>query len=192
MLIFLYSRNVTPSQVSIFGTFISCLISVALIPFGFAWQASVLLGIFLFSDAVDGMLARKMGVCTDYGAFLDSVLDRITDGVIFISITLYCVYFFDGFQKHLAVVLSLLALLCAYIISYTRAKGAIYGAEPVVGITERTDRLVIVLVALAFSDFGWGNWILLSALIYLVLAGSFTIYQRMFYVKNKLNSNLLL
>lgn len=183
---FLYNRQVSPNTVTIVGTLISCILSLITIPFGHAWQGAILLGIILFSDSIDGLLARKMGISSPYGAFLDSVLDRISDGIIFVSITIYCRYYMTGMIGNITFILALFLIILSGIVPYIRAKGQSYKAEPKIGMVERTDRLIISLVALGFSDIGLGQWILMLALFYLVAASIYTVYQRIMYVKEKL------
>ncbi|QPK94513.1 CDP-alcohol phosphatidyltransferase family protein [Actinomyces sp. zg-332] len=185
----LYKKKVHPDTVTIFGTVLACLVAVLTIPLGFAWQGAIILGVILFSDSVDGMLARKMGISGPYGAFLDSVLDRISDGVIFASISFYCAYYMSGVIGHVTFVVSLILMVFSTTVPYARAKGQAYNVEPKIGIAERGDRLVIALVALGFTDMGLGNWIILLALVYLALASAYTTYQRIMYVKKHLATN---
>ena len=180
----LYAKNVHPNTVTIFGTFLACLVALVFIPTGLAWIGAIVLGIVLFTDSVDGMLARKIGKQSRYGAFLDSVLDRISDGVVFISIVLYIVFHMDGWAGHFSLVGCLLVIVFGSTVPYVRAKGQVFDAEPTMGVAERTDRLVVALTALGFTDLGLGVWILPVALWGLVVATAFTVFQRMRYVRS--------
>lgn len=183
----LYKAKISPNAVTLVGSFLNIIVALIFIPFGYGAAGAIILGVLLFADSVDGLLARKIGNVTEFGAFLDSCMDRIVDGVVFACIAFYTVFYIDGYLSYITFVLSLALMVFSSVVPYTRAKGATYGVEPKKGLAERTDRLVISLVALGLTDFGLGTWILLVALLYLVIATIYTSYIRMLYVYKNLD-----
>ena len=97
---------------------------------------------FVFSDLVDGAMARKMGRKDDFGAFLDSTLDRVADGALFGGLALFFAW---HHESRLYLVLCLVILVMGAVTSYARAKADHLGYDAKVGIAERPDRLVGML-----------------------------------------------
>ncbi len=182
----LFVKKINPNYVTFFGSILAWLIAIIFFPLGLAWQGCILLGIVLFSDSIDGQLARKMGVNSSYGAVLDSVLDRITDGIVFSSIAIYCVYYMSGWIRVLCLVSTLIVMIMGFTISYVRARGADFKVEPKVGLAERTDRLIVSLVSLGFTDINLGDWIFPTFQTLLAVACIFTVCQRMQYIRKEL------
>ncbi len=103
---------------------------------------------FVFSDLIDGYMARLTGRTLDkFGAFLDSTLDRIGDGAIFGGLALY---FAGPGDSELYLVLTLVCLVMGGVTSYARARAEGLGFQAKVGIAERADRLVAILVMTGF------------------------------------------
>lgn len=137
---------------------------------------------FVFSDLIDGYMARSQGKSSKFGAFLDSTLDRIGDGAIFIGLALY---FAGPGDSTLYLVLCLVCLLMGAVTSYARAKAEGLGYEAKVGIAERADRLVAILVMT-----GLGAIFDLPILLYVVLwalaiASTVTVAQRIWVVRKQ-------
>ena len=103
---------------------------------------------FVFSDLVDGHMARLSGRTSLFGAFLDSTLDRVGDGAIFAGLALY---FAGPGDDRLYVWLSLVCLVIGAVTSYARARAESLGFTANVGIAERADRLVGILVMTGLS-----------------------------------------
>ena len=97
----------------------------------------------MFSDLIDGAMARKTGRTDDFGAFLDSTLDRVADGALFAGATLYFAWVADD---RLYTALCLVILVMGSATSYARAKADHLHYDAKVGIAERPDRLVGFLV----------------------------------------------
>ena len=81
--------GVTPDAVTWAGTIGTVLVSMVFFPQGWLWQGVVVLLVFIFSDLLDGTMARQSGRSSKWGAFLDSTLDRIADGAVFGGLALY-------------------------------------------------------------------------------------------------------
>ena len=132
---------------------------------------------FVFSDNIDGIMARLAGTTGSWGAFLDSVLDRVGDAAIFIGLALW---FAGGGDNLRLATLCLACLALGAIVSYTKARAEGLGFTADVGLAERAERLVAVLVTTGLV--GWFDLPLavLETVLWLLAAASlWTIAQRM-------------
>ncbi|WP_244928439.1 phosphatidylinositol phosphate synthase [Nocardioides sp. W7] len=137
---------------------------------------------FVFSDLIDGYMARSQGKSSKFGAFLDSTLDRIGDGAIFIGLSLY---FAGPGDSTLYLVLCLVCLLMGAVTSYARAKAEGLGYTAKVGIAERADRLVAILVMTGLSAI-FDLPILLHVVLWaLAVASTITVIQRVWVVRRQ-------
>lgn len=137
---------------------------------------------FVFSDLIDGYMARSQGKSSKFGAFLDSTLDRIGDGAIFIGLALY---FAGPGDSTLYLVLCLVCLLMGAVTSYARAKAEGLGYEAKVGIAERADRLVAILVMTGLSAIFDLPILLYVVLWALAIASTVTVAQRIWVVRKQ-------
>jgi CDP-diacylglycerol--glycerol-3-phosphate 3-phosphatidyltransferase/CDP-diacylglycerol--inositol 3-phosphatidyltransferase len=137
---------------------------------------------FVFSDLIDGYMARSQGKSSKFGAFLDSTLDRIGDGAIFIGLALY---FAGPGDSTLYLVLCLVCLLMGAVTSYARAKAEGLGYEAKVGIAERADRLVAILVMTGLSAIFDLPILLYVVLWALAAASTITVAQRIWVVRRQ-------
>jgi CDP-diacylglycerol--glycerol-3-phosphate 3-phosphatidyltransferase len=132
----------------------------------------------------DGRYSRMSGKGTPFGAFLDSTLDRIEEGVVLAAIAAW----FATEGNELAVGATVLAVVGSYMVSYTRARAEALGVECKVGIASRAVRVVILSAGLVFAagelipDFD-----LLEPAVYALAALTiFTTFQRVFHVRREL------
>lgn len=137
---------------------------------------------FVFSDLIDGYMARSQGKSSTFGAFLDSTLDRIGDGAIFIGLSLY---FAGPGDSTLYLVLCLVCLLMGAVTSYARAKAEGLGFTAKVGIAERADRLVAILVMTGLSAIFDAPILLHVVLWALAVASTVTVVQRIWVVRQQ-------
>ena len=149
--------GVQPNQVTVAGTLI-CLAGAALVVVDRLVLAGVIFLAGCALDLIDGALARSQDKVTSGGAFLDSTLDRITEGALFTAIT----YHFAQQGAALAAALTVVALLGALLVSYTRARAEALGAACKVGIVTRAERVLLVGLGLCFG--------LLEPVVYLLAA----------------------
>lgn len=174
--------NVSPDAVTVVGT-----LGVVVAALWFFPQGQLLVGVlvitaFVFSDLLDGTMARLSGRTSTWGAFLDSTLDRMGDSAIFGGLVLY--YAFTVGSEVLAA-LTLYCLVTGWLTSYTRARAESLGYEAKVGIAARADRLVAVLVAAGLSDI-FELPVLLEAVLWLLaVASSVTVVQRILVVRRQ-------
>ena len=137
---------------------------------------------FVFSDLIDGAMARKTGRTSKFGAFFDSTLDRIGDAAIFGGLVLY---FAGPGDNYLYLCLSLYCLVMGAVTSYARARAESLGMQANRGIAERADRTVAILLATGTSD--WWNLPILLEITLWVLAGAITVtvLQRVWMVRKQ-------
>ncbi len=139
--------GISPDAVTLVGT-----LGVAAGALIFFPQGELLIGVlfitaFVFSDLIDGRMARELGRSSRFGAFWDSTLDRIGDGAIFGGLALY----FAGTgedqgDSYLYLCVTLWCLVMGSVTSYARARAESLGMDAKGGIAERADRLVSILV----------------------------------------------
>ena len=135
-------------------------------------------------DALDGRYSRMSGKGTLFGAFLDSTLDRVAEGIVLIAVAAHFSKLGDDFAVG-AVVLTVLGSL---MVSYTRARAEALGVECKVGIAQRPVRVVILAVGLLFAEgLGLGDFSLLEPAIYAMAAlTTITALQRVLHVRGEL------
>src|SRR5205814_8648631 len=132
----------SPDVVTLLGTLGVCAGALAFYPRGKFFVGTVVITAFVFSDLVDGTMARMTGHSSRWGAFLDSTLDRLGDAAVFGGILLY--YAGPG-DDMLLVVLALYCLVLGSAVPYAKARAEGLGMTCDVGIAERADRLVLIL-----------------------------------------------
>ncbi len=138
--------------------------------------AAVVLLVSGFFDAIDGAVARASGKVTAFGAFTDSMLDRIEDAAIIVGMTL------AGFMD---VLLGMLLLLSSYLVSYSRARAEGLGVEMKgVGLFERAERILVLFAASIAEYFLPRAIMLLSAA--LIAINVLVIIQRVLHVRSRL------
>ena len=171
---FLVRRGVSPDVVTLVGTLGVVVGALVFYPRGEFFWGTVFITAFVFSDLVDGTMARMTERSSRWGAWLDSTLDRVGDAAVFAGIALW--YAGEG-DDLLRVALCLYCLATGAVVSYARARAEGLGMTADVGITERADRLVIVLVATGLHGLGVPA-VQLVALWYVAVGSTVTIGQR--------------
>ncbi|MCW2784180.1 MAG: CDP-alcohol phosphatidyltransferase [Marmoricola sp.] len=141
--------GISPNTVTFVGT-----VGVSAGALVFFPQGKLLIGVlvitaFVFSDMIDGYMARKSGQVSTFGAFWDSTLDRIGDAAIFGGLAMF--YVGPGDNSWYAA-LAIYCLSMGSVTSYARAKAESLGMQAKVGIAERADRLVAILVITGLAD----------------------------------------
>lgn len=179
---FLLRLNVSPDAVTVVGTIGVVGAALWFFPRGQLIVGVLVITAFVFSDLLDGTMARISGRTSSWGAFLDSTLDRMGDSAIFGGLVLY--YAFTVESETLSA-LTLYCLVTGWLTSYTRARAESLGFEAKVGLAARADRLVAVLVAAGFSDI-FGIPVLLEVVLWLLaVASSVTVVQRILVVRRQ-------
>jgi len=186
----LVSLGISPDVVTLIGTLGVSVGALAFYPRGeFLWGTLVITA-FVFSDTVDGIMARMSSRSSRWGAFLDSTLDRIGDAAVFGGLVLY----YAGQDGGTATAMTALALACLVlggVVSYARARAEGLGMTADVGIAERADRLVAVLLTTGLvglrweTGFGLPEVVLTAVLALLAIASLITVVQRMLTVRRQ-------
>jgi CDP-diacylglycerol--glycerol-3-phosphate 3-phosphatidyltransferase len=172
----LLRAGVSPDAVTILGTLVVVVTALWAFPTGHLFTGALIIGIFVLTDSLDGVMARRSGRSGPWGAFLDSTLDRFGDGAIFAGLLLWFVG--DG-DDRLTAVLALACVVLGSIVPYARARAEGLGMTASGGIAERADRLLIALVATAAVGLGAPDVVLTVALGFLAVASAITVVQRM-------------
>lgn len=180
--------GITPDMLTVAGTVLTVGVAVATLPQGRFLAGPPLLALALVGDSFDGILARATGRSSVFGAFLDSTLDRLADGAVFASLAAWAALTMRADSAVLRTVTVCLALACivlAAAVPYARARAESIGAVAAAGIAERTDRLVVALVATFAVGLGAPQWVLSAALGYVALASFITVVQRIAVVRRQ-------
>lgn len=171
----LLRRGVSPDVVTLIGTLGVSVGALVFYPLGELWWGTLFITAFVFTDLIDGTMARLAGRCSPWGAFLDSTMDRVGDGAIFGGLVLY---FTGRGDSLLDAYLALACLILGFVVSYSKARAEGLGLRCEGGIAERADRLVAVLVTTGFTGLFLPAWVLTAVLALLVVASLVTIGQR--------------
>jgi CDP-diacylglycerol--glycerol-3-phosphate 3-phosphatidyltransferase len=174
----LIESRLTPNAISLTG-FALNLVAAVLV-----WQELFIWGGIAFivgsvCDTLDGRYSRMSGKGTQFGAFLDSTLDRIEEGVVLTAVA----YVFAKRGQDFAAAAVVVAVLASLMVSYTRARAEALGVECKVGIANRAVRVVILSVGIVFADLD-----LLAPAVYVLAGlGIITVLQRILHVRKELN-----
>jgi CDP-diacylglycerol---glycerol-3-phosphate 3-phosphatidyltransferase len=179
----LIESRLTPNAISMAGLVGNLIAAVLILEHHFV-LAGVAFILGSLCDMLDGRYSRMSGKGTPFGAFLDSTLDRVEEGVVLAAVAAW----FAQEGNDLAVGATVLAVVGSYMVSYTRARAEALGVECKVGIASRAVRVVILSAGLVLgageliSDFD-----LLEPAIYaLAVLTVFTALQRVLHVRRQL------
>lgn len=174
--------GVSPDIVTIIGTVGVCAAALWFYPRGEFLVGTLVITLFVFSDTLDGVMARRSGRSSLWGAYLDSTLDRVADAAIFGGLVLW--YAGDGRNATMAA-LALACLILGSVVSYSKARAEGLGMTANVGIAERAERLVAVLVATGLVGWFLPQIVLGIVLGLLAVASLVTVIQRMLEVRRQ-------
>jgi CDP-diacylglycerol---glycerol-3-phosphate 3-phosphatidyltransferase len=179
----LIESRLTPNAISLTG-FALNLVAAGLILADYYFLGGIAFVVGSLMDMLDGRYSRMSGKGTPFGAFLDSTLDRIEEGVVLAAVAVQ----FAEASDEVAVGAVVLTVVGSYMVSYTRAKAEALGVECKVGIASRAVRVVILSAGLLFAKgAGLGDFELLEAAIYAMAALTvFTTFQRVLHVRRQL------
>lgn len=181
---FVGRSGITPNQVTVLGVVVQGVVSYLivvdrLVAAGFVLIAAALL------DTVDGAVAKARGLVTKFGAFWDSTLDRLSDALVFLPIA--WLYLADPTPERAdqqwVAALALATLVLSFLVSYAKARAEGLGFDCNVGLIERAERLIIMILALVF------NALLPVALVILALTSLITLVQRIMHVHKQAGAN---
>lgn len=171
----LVSFHVSPLLVSLFGLAFGVWGGIV-VARGFLLAGGVFLLLAGLCDVLDGDVARRLGKASRFGAFIDSVLDRVSEFACFGGILMYVVRRPSGFDVYEPIVV-LLALMGSVLTSYARARAEGVGIECKVGVMERPERIALLAIGLIA-----GYRFLMAVMILLAVTSLYTVLQRIRHV----------
>ena len=180
----LIESRLTPNAISMVGL-LGNLVAAALVTQRLFFLAGVAFILGSVMDTLDGRYSRMSGKGTLFGAFLDSTLDRIEEGIVLAAVAGY----FAANGEDFAAAMCVVAVLGSLMVSYTRARAEALGVECKVGLATRPVRVVILSIGLVFAKgAGIGDFELLAPAIYVIAALTIvTVVQRVWHVRNELS-----
>ena len=183
----LIESRLTPNAISMVGL-LGNLVAAALVTQRLFFLAGVAFVLGSVMDTLDGRYSRMSGKGSLFGAFLDSTLDRIEEGIVLAAVAGYFAVEGDDFAAAMCVV----AVLGSLMVSYTRARAEALGVECKVGLATRPVRVVILSIGLIFAKgAGIGDFELLAPAVYAIAALTiFTTFQRVWHVRNELSGEV--
>jgi CDP-diacylglycerol--glycerol-3-phosphate 3-phosphatidyltransferase len=178
--------RVTPSMLTAAGVSL-CILASVLVYFEyrnewfFFWAGSIVFAIGSILDILDGALARYGGKATPFGAFVDSISDRVSEGFVLTAVALV----FARHGNEVALAFAIAAIGGSFLVSYARAKAELLGLRGDVGIGSRAERVVVITAGLVFAPWGGLQW----AIYFLAATAWLTVLQRILHVRRELRRN---
>jgi phosphatidylinositol phosphate synthase len=181
----LIESRLTPNAISLTG-FALNVAAAALIVGRMFFLAGIAFIVGSIMDTLDGRYSRMSGKGTPFGAFLDSTLDRLEEGIVLIAVGAY----FASKNNQVAAAATVAAVLGSLMVSYTRARAEALGVECKVGLATRPVRVVILSIGLIFArGASLGNFELLAPAVYvLAVLTVLTTLQRILHVRRQLKA----
>lgn len=177
----LLRMHVSPDAVTVVGTVLAVGTSLICFSTGRFILGPLLITLFAFSDLLDGTMARLQGTSGPWGNFFDATLDRIADGAMLAGIAIWA-----GLNDQpWTLAGALLVLVMGQVTSYAKARAEAVGATANVGIAERAERIIVILLAVFITGFGV-PYVLPIALWILGILGLVTVVQRIVVVRRQL------
>ncbi|HEX2086179.1 MAG TPA: CDP-alcohol phosphatidyltransferase family protein [Solirubrobacteraceae bacterium] len=179
----LIESRLTPNAISLTGLALN-VVAAVLVYEDYFFLGGIAFVVGSIMDTLDGRYSRMSGKGTQFGAFLDSTLDRVSEGIVLAAVAGQFAEAGDDF----AVAATVIAVLASVMVSYTRARAEALGVTGDVGIAPRAVRVVILSIGLLFAKgASLGDFELLEPAVY-VLAGLsiVTVFQRIFHVRSAL------
>ena len=178
--------GLTPNAITLLG-FAVCVASAYLVASGWLLWGGVAFLVGSILDLMDGALARLTGRETPFGALLDSVFDRLGEAALFVGLGIYALRA-DHSDEYRAFFITalLLALIFSQGVSYLRARGEGLGVFTRAGLMTRTERVILLGIGLLL---GWVPWLLFGILVLMAAVSCFTLFQRMFTIRNMLDES---
>lgn len=171
---FLAFLHLTPNVLTVSGVFLNAGVGYVLMTGNFFWGGWLYL-IVSMTDLLDGILARKRNMSTTFGGFLDSVMDRFGDAVIFTGILLH----YALIHNIPCLLITLCALCGAMITSYTRARAECVIPKCKVGFMERPERVILLAIGLLWNRVP-------ICLLLMAISSFITIIDRLIYTRREL------
>ena len=179
----LIESRLTPNAISLTG-FALNLTAAGLVVGRMFFLAGIAFIVGSVMDTLDGRYSRMSGKGTPFGAFLDSTLDRLEEGIVLTAVAAY----FASRHNQVAVAAVVASVLASLMVSYTRARAEALGVACKVGLATRPVRVVILSIGLVFArGASIGHFELLAPAVYVLAAlSAITVVQRILYVRSEL------
>ena len=155
----------SPSGLTVIGVLIAC-VAAALISQGMLAVGGIVMLIAGVFDMFDGAVARMTDRATKFGAFFDSVMDRVSEAIVLMGLLWF--YLDDGEQ--LGAVLVYVAIVGSTMVSYARARAEGLGIECKGGLMQRPERVASLGVGIIV-----GQWWEPAVLIVLGVIAALTV-----------------
>ena len=179
----LIESRLTPNAISVTGLIGNLIAAVLILEHHFV-LAGIAFILGSLCDMFDGRYSRMSGKGTPFGAFLDSTLDRVEEGIVLAAVAAW----FAQKGNEFAVGATVVAVVGSYMVSYTRARAEALGVECKVGIASRAVRVVILSAGLVFGaeELIPGLDLLEPAIYVMAALTVFTALQRVLHVRRQL------
>lgn len=179
----LIESRLTPNAISLTGLALN-VVAAVLVFADYYFLGGIAFIVGSIMDTLDGRYSRMSGKGTQFGAFLDSTLDRASEGIVLTAVA----FQFSQSGDDVAVAATVAAVLSSVMVSYTRARAEALGIKGDVGIAPRAIRVVILSIGLLFAKgASLGDFELLAPAVYVLAALSIvTVFQRIFFVRSQL------
>jgi CDP-diacylglycerol--glycerol-3-phosphate 3-phosphatidyltransferase len=177
---FLVRHRVNPNTITTVGT-VCTVVAGVVYATGHIRTAGWILGLTALFDVLDGTVARRTGRSTVFGAFYDSTLDRVSDGVVLGGLAV----FYAANPVHRSVpllVVTLLGIIGTFLTSYTRARAESLGIDAKVGMVQRPERVTLLSAPQAFFGLALDGWVLAGIVTLLSVTAWITAVQRILFV----------
>ena len=182
LVILLVSLKIYPKILTMSGLVASA-VSCYFFAKGSLFWGGIMIIIVGLSDILDGQIARYTGKTSRFGAFLDSTIDRYTEGFVYLGLI---IYFWE--KSLLVVILIMIAVIGSLLVSYVKVRGEGLGIECLVGLMQRKERLIVLILGSILGSLKYtGNIFLGLAIGIIAVLSHFTVIQRMMYVRRELN-----
>jgi CDP-diacylglycerol--glycerol-3-phosphate 3-phosphatidyltransferase len=176
-------RGVHPNAITIAGT-IFMVAGGVLYGTGHIMIGGWLLSMTAFPDVLDGTVARRSGKSSQFGAFLDSTLDRLADAAVLGGLAVF--YALNTPHRNVTMMIVCIAAIAgSFMTSYTRARAEALGFDAKVGMMQRPERVVLLSAPQALFGLFFNGWPLIVIIVILAITSWITVVQRMKYVYDR-------
>lgn len=194
----LISIGLTANAVTVIGTIGTIVVAFVTGITGWLFAGAVVLTLLVLADSLDGSIAKLTTGDTQFGAFLDSTLDRIADWALLAGVIVFFILHADwwydisrsspDYISWVGVGAAMVSMMTSFVTSYARARAESVGFEIKNGIATRSDRLVIILVGMAITGLTHhGLWLAIDMVLLAVL-GVVTVFQRVLEARRQMTS----
>jgi CDP-diacylglycerol--glycerol-3-phosphate 3-phosphatidyltransferase len=174
--------RVSPNALTTVGTLFTVAGGAAFAT-GHIRTAGWIVGLTAIFDVLDGIVARRTGQATAFGAFYDSTLDRVADGALLGGIAWY--FATDPVYHSLPMLaVTLFGLVGTFLVSYARARAEGLGLDAKVGVMQRAERVVLISAPQAFFGLALNGWVFAGVVVLLAVTAWITVVQRILFVRN--------